>query len=71
MLQNRYPSVNEDNRGVFEILTQTLVAAKREGVGVKMLESIYNLGSVHDIDPWDLDQASDLEVKNSNIKKAS
>lgn len=64
-----YPSVNEDNRGVFQILTQTMVAAKREGV--QGLGSLYDIGKVHNIDPWDLDEASELELNKqySKVKK--
>jgi hypothetical protein len=69
MESNSFPSVNEDNRGVFEILTCTMVAAKRGGVENNMMGSLYNLAKAHNIDPWDLDHATELEL--NHIKKAS
>jgi hypothetical protein len=65
---DNFPSVNEDNRGVFEILTCTMVAAKRGSLEVKMMDSLYNLAKTHNIDPWDLDQATEMELQ---VKKAS
>ena len=68
MEANNFPSVNEDNMGVFEILTSTMVVAKREGVEVKMMERLYDIAKTHNIDPWDLDHATELELK---VKQAS
>lgn len=59
---SNYPSVTEDNKGIFAILTQTLVVAKREGVEEQMKRPIYEIGMKHDIDFWDLDEASELEL---------
>ena len=66
MQQSNFPSVNEDNRGVFEILTCTMAAAKREGVEEKMMKSLYKMAEVHNIDPWDLDQATEIELKKAS-----
>jgi hypothetical protein len=68
MQQNNFPSVNEDNRGVFEILTSTMVAAKREGVDANLLTHLHKIGEMHNIDPWDIDQAAKMELQ---VKKAS
>jgi len=50
-----YLSVNEDNKGVFEILTQTLAEAKKSNGAWNISNKIYDLGKAHDIDPWDIE----------------